>query len=696
MNNSRLNERIEIVCTFCDRKLKSKVSFQYHLNTFHSDNVVATTSILPKQISSELEVPNEEMRVEALDEHFLEMNNDNSWSVDEIITSCAFTPDSNNSKMVKCVACDQDCPTEKMINEYKLNESLEIPCTCGKVLKNRKEFYKHFVFFHGGGKDQLNLPPEETFKINNEICSFTFDEDTKVINCCKHKISEECKELTKIIESKNFEAVNISCICGKILKTRISFQRHFENFHKKTEQRNPKESIILDVACKFTRDSINKKMINCINCIESCPMASKIMSAKVFDELYIPCECGKVLKNRCNFLKHFMIFHEIGLGKSSSSENHEEKRIRKRTPVDEEDDELQIRDCKFTRDEKNHGNLICMNCKEECPFSKKIKASKLNRELNIPCICGKIIKSRKRYFQHYNFAHLGGREKFRECKICGIIFETPRKRFEHEKNAHNMEFKYSCTNCSQTFFRNDYLLKHLESCGRTKKIEENDNINIVMACGICNFIFKRQETFQKHLKTAHVDAKIDDTCYIEKAEMFTENKKKNCEEKCEICQREFSTKISLKRHMDKIHQKSLIQCEKCDESFIHQSTLDYHMVKKHGKKRSFNCEICDYACDKKVRFNAHMAKHKDPDFKFKCPICQQEFNSYDTMTLHRGRHKLQIPYICEYCQKQFILKNSYVNHLKLHTGENLHKCSTCNKEFIKKNTLKAHQTKENH
>lgn len=719
INRQKLHQKTEIICGYCNKLLKSKISFQYHLNAYHED-------ILKSEIQSNEELP-VQIISHATDETFDDPSSESDWLVDDVIVSCLFISDPNSPKDVKCIACNQDCTVEASINELKPTESAEIPCKCGKVLKDRQSFYKHYIFFHGSKKKDLKKiapeePEQQDIKMEIEIenyqnledCSFKYELMSKTIHCCKHLSNErQCKVLGSIRSSKSFDSLNIPCFCGKILKTRMSFQKHSESAHqlKKAsevfgskseivETEKDEVDIIVDTAqttCCFIRDPMNKKAISCVNCKENCPMVDKIQSSKFFEELYIPCQCGKVLKNRCNFLKHYKIFHEMGLGSPAISKDRKvaSKRVQSPFLIDEDSSQFsQNSNCQFMRDDKNQKLIICVTCNFECEFMRRIKTSNMNRELNIPCICGKTIKSRKRYFQHYNFAHSGGKEKSKSCSICSITFDCKRDRFEHERIVHNIEFKFPCHQCDKTFYRSDYLVKHLETCGvSTDNIAEGN----VMACGVCNFTFMKEDTFRKHLETAHLDADTSDDVFMKKAEEYSSKSEvKSTVATCPHCSKDFSSNLVLQRHIDKIHSNVLIYCEECDEPFVHQSTKDFHMVKCHGKSRAFNCKICEYSCDKKIRFNAHMAKHENPDVKFSCPICQQQFSSFDTMTMHRGRHKIKDPFVCEFCLKQFILKTSYNNHLKLHTGENLHHCGTCNKSFVKKSSLKRHEVKENH
>lgn len=712
INQMALSQKTEIICGYCDKTLKSKLSFQFHLNSFHQDCMNEPKSYI------EMPSTSEQIAENVMDDP----EHSEDWIIEDFITSCLFISDPESPKNVKCVECTQDCQTEASINETKMNAPIEIPCQCGIVLKDRHNFYKHFVFFHGEELKKVVKTEVETEDDEMDECSFKYDINAKIIRCCKHVTNErDCESLHAIRSAKSTKELNILCFCGRTLKTRLSFQKHFEHIHKDLiakEEKEEKQNEIVIIqqqqqdnsllltppSCRFTRDPKNHKSIVCVTCVTNkCPMFDRIKSSKLFEELYVPCECGKVLKNRCNFLKHYKIFHELGLGvKEKKAKKQRIKRSYEPPLTDEDERSFASSNCEFTIQWKdNHKRIVCTVCPSVCAFSQVIRTANMSRELNIPCFCGKILRSRKRYLQHFNLVHSGGREKKKSCSVCGLEFETKRERYEHEAREHNIEFKYTCDNCGRKFFRSDYLSYHLESCGKQPTIRQSTRG--VMACGICNFTFMREETFIKHLETAHkdVDATADaivkkqETAVIVKQESKVKVEEKLAESKaiCKVCSKSFVTIRVLERHIKQVHEQVTINCDKCGESFIHESTLNTHMVKFHGKPRKFQCTICDYGADKKNRFKAHMDKHANPDMKFICPICEQQFNSFDTMMLHRSRHKVKEPLVCQYCEKQFIDKQSFKNHVKLHTREDLIRCEYCDKGFVKKSVWQKHIVK---
>lgn len=65
---------------------------------------------------------------------------------DDVIHECQFVI--TEKSVLKCMSCDDNCEQENFINNLPYDHQHSILCTCGKYLKNRKIFLKHFNEFH--------------------------------------------------------------------------------------------------------------------------------------------------------------------------------------------------------------------------------------------------------------------------------------------------------------------------------------------------------------------------------------------------------------------------------------------------------------------------------------------------------------------------------------------------------------------
>ena len=357
--------------------------------------------------------------------------------------------------------------------------------------------------------------------------------------------------------------------------------------------------------------------------------------------------------------------------------------------------------CRFIPSEINSKLLKCLVC-DSCELETLINEEKPEVEIPIVCECEKVLKNRRSYLKHYSLIHQKKTGSY-VCRICSETFTSWRSRGSHEAKEHEVGLKFQCSNCEKKFFRSDHLKEHDKTCNKSELHEK------FFSCSICLFTFQREETYKKHLATAHVGADVGDTKFVRKAEEYAQKYSKRrldetevSEEQppptCTICDKVFKNAMSLSRHKSLFHSNQVWSCEKCDAVFIHRSTRNGHMAKEHGMKKPYECTVaeCDFACFKRDRYKAHMEKHENPEKKFPCPICQQEFNSYNTMTLHRSKHLTKQTFVCIHCNKQFLDKRNFNVHMRLHTGEDLFYCPICDQWFNRKDHLQKHQLRKNH
>lgn len=360
--------------------------------------------------------------------------------------------------------------------------------------------------------------------------------------------------------------------------------------------------------------------------------------------------------------------------------------------------------CRFTVSQSKPKEVKCVACVESCEVETMINTTRPEEPCPIVCECEKVFKNRRSFVKHYSLLH-NQKDSTHSCKICTEVFKSWRSKVAHEANAHNIGFKFECSNCKKKFYRSDHWQEHEKTCNRVNESGEK-----FFACSVCLFTFQREETFKKHLETAHVGVS-DGSDLIKRAEDYaqkyssrssianetsTDESEVTANFVCETCNKVFKTVMSRSRHISAFHSNQVWSCDKCDAVFVHRSTKISHMSKEHGFKKPFECSYddCEFSCFKKDRFTAHMNKHENPDKTFACPICAQEFKSYNSMTHHRSKHLTKNTFMCSICSKQFLDKRNYNVHMKLHTGEGLYTCSLCSRGFNRKEHLQKHQLRK--
>lgn len=86
------------------------------------------------------------------------------------------------------------------------------------------------------------------------------------------------------------------------------------------------------------------------------------------------------------------------------------------------------------------------------------------------------------------------------------------------------------------------------------------------------------------------------------------------EEKCKMCDDTFSSKKSLKGHLQSKHPKK-IQCQSCEQVFEKNCELEMHMKTKHEVKETFNCNKCGKKFLLKWRMKKHLENHSSQSVK---------------------------------------------------------------------------------
>ncbi|PSN31453.1 hypothetical protein C0J52_19055, partial [Blattella germanica] len=124
---------------------------------------------------------------------------------------------------------------------------------------------------------------------------------------------------------------------------------------------------------------------------------------------------------------------------------------------------------------------------------------------------------------------------------------------------------------------------------------------------------------------------------------------------CKICNKSFTRKNNLNRHMIIHTSNRPFQCEICNKSFTRKSDLNRHMI-THTSKRPFQCEICSKSFSQKSYLSTHVITHIS-NCSFPCDICSKSFTRKDSLSAHMFTHTSNRPFQCEICNKSFTQKS---------------------------------------
>ena len=150
--------------------------------------------------------------------------------------------------------------------------------------------------------------------------------------------------------------------------------------------------------------------------------------------------------------------------------------------------------------------------------------------------------------RHFDKVHYGGKYG---CEVCGKYFSREDSMKRHVELVHeDPKPKFSCSWCDSQFKLHDNLVKHRKS-GLDEKGE------IKYQCKDCQKIFCILVDLQRHRKLTH--------------KRF----------KCDICDKEFSTKFNLSVHK----KKNRSSCDSCCEVFCTLFRLLEHKKTVHSESK---------------------------------------------------------------------------------------------------------------
>ena len=213
-------------------------------------------------------------------------------------------------------------------------------------------------------------------------------------------------------------------------------------------------------------------------------------------------------------------------------------------------------------------------------------------------------------------------------------------------------------------------------------------------CGICFKTFQSRQDRARHVKGVHKE-------------------NEDARFQCSHCSQSFLSQTSLNYHKDTTHAKQKLRpkCEKCDKSFAHEQTLKRHIKTIHGWPSLYKCDECTVTFHRKDNLTKHeRAVHdlhnmafeevekelKQGDGNLKCKMCGEEFKgpkAASRMKYHLGQNcKRYIGYQCDHCWKNFAHKYDLDVHIKIkHTASvPTFQCDFCDFKSVYKNSLNRH------
>ncbi len=335
--------------------------------------------------------------------------------------------------------------------------------------------------------------------------------------------------------------------------------------------------------------------------------------------------------------------------------------------------------CKQYRPQKDaDGNVIPRqvnkyNC-NKCPLTFKTIARLKKHQVKGGCLL--VLKKLENRTLYLNWTTKEERDQLK-CRICEREFAYRKNLCWHKRRnicgskVQNKNSELTCFKCNKTFSQASSLKYHLTyvSCPvEKKKINRNiNNPRRVFYCRHCDKYYKSKKGILIHKKhicpesSRDADGKIIprvptfsceecDATYTAKTSLLRHNALEGCQRK--LNQSNYKEKVGyVEETLDVMEPLLRNKCEMCDKYY---STA--HVLKRHQKKScfkflaikaagKFTCLYCYQVFQNEEQLNNHLVlKCRQSNFNkplkpFRCSMCNQTFYKKEILDYH-NHHKI--------------------------------------------------------
>ncbi|KAG7188644.1 hypothetical protein KM043_008270 [Ampulex compressa] len=108
---------------------------------------------------------------------------------------------------------------------------------------------------------------------------------------------------------------------------------------------------------------------------------------------------------------------------------------------------------------------------------------------------------------------------------------------------------------------------------------------------------------------------------------------------CDVCGKNLSTKLTLKRHKEQQHFQPLNSavCALCHKPKVLTSMtgLTLNSLNTQSAKKLFSCQLCGKVLCSKASLKRHVAdKHAERQEEYRCIICERVYCSRNSLMTH--------------------------------------------------------------
>ncbi|XP_064799499.1 zinc finger protein 454 isoform X1 [Oncorhynchus masou masou] len=278
------------------------------------------------------------------------------------------------------------------------------------------------------------------------------------------------------------------------------------------------------------------------------------------------------------------------------------------------------------------------------------------------------------------------------CQVCLRKFRSVKSRDAHERRHHSQRRSpqecFTCQHCDYSDKSWDKLHKHILSEHKAfgDRLTNPDGLSTHVVCALRKFT--HESNYPQDLQGVEPEKwnkwipkqrgrKDGEEGREERREEQGQKAEESVRKKgrkefcCALCNRKFSTKLTMRRHMG-----------------IHQGD------------KPFECPHCHYSTRLKASLVQHLRVHTG-EKPFKCLQCPYASIDSSSLRRHSRTHTQERPYCCQYCPYSSIQKKSLDLHARRHhTGESFpcHLCpyATPDRQLLLRHVRKHHSSEPSH
>ncbi|XP_011561571.3 zinc finger protein 34 isoform X1 [Plutella xylostella] len=161
---------------------------------------------------------------------------------------------------------------------------------------------------------------------------------------------------------------------------------------------------------------------------------------------------------------------------------------------------------------------------------------------------------------------------------------------------------------------------------------------------------------------------------------------------CDYCQKTFTNKSSLRRHIYMHMDIKPYGCMHCSKRFRQRCNLQVHQTRRHVDKypQKFMCNQCDKPFLLKENLLLHLTSHVKNENSFRCVVCDKRFSHHLLLVQHEKQHLVSGRFQCSICSMSYDCRSRLSLHVKSHLNIKEFVCQYCGKEFLRPNSMRRH------